>query len=162
MPSDAARPIAANKPAEIGELKDGVRVFVSGLNKEGVVSGKPRGNKAYIVIGSVKTELPISSLTVVKDTAKEVKRAETRRETAEPVAREIMLLGYTVDDATAVLDMEIDDCPPHSTLRIVHGKGTGALGKGIQNYLKRHTRIKTFRYGRYGEGDNGVTIAELK
>lgn len=162
VPSDVKRPSDAKKPAEIGELKDGVHVFVSGLNKEGVISGKPRGNKAVVVIGSVKTELPISSLSVINTIGRTEKRIAEPRETAEPVTREIMLLGYTVDDATAVLDREIDDCPPHSTLRIVHGKGTGALGKGIQNYLKRHARIKTFRYGRYGEGDNGVTIAELK
>lgn len=162
VPSDVKRPSDAKKPAEIGELKDGVRVFVSGLNKEGVISGKPRGNKAFVAIGSVKTELPISSLSVIREEGRTAPRADDRRETAEPVTREIMLLGYTVDDATDVIDREIDDCPPHSTLRIVHGKGTGALGKGIQNHLKRHPRIKTFRYGRYGEGDNGVTIAELK
>ena len=48
------------------------------------------------------------------------------------------------------------------SLRIVHGKGTGALGKGIQSYLRSHPAVKSYRYGRYGEGDNGVTIVELK
>ena len=47
-------------------------------------------------------------------------------------------------------------------LRIVHGKGTGALGKGIQSYLRSHPAVKSFRYGRHGEGDMGVTIVELK
>ena len=73
-----------------------------------------------------------------------------------------MLLGKTVDEAILELDRIISDIAPHSTLRIVHGKGTGALGKGIQAYLRKNNRVKSFRYGRYGEGDTGVTITEIK
>ena len=71
-------------------------------------------------------------------------------------------MGKTVDEATEQIDRVLSDLPPHSVLRIVHGKGTGALGKGVQNYLKKQAKIKSFRYGRYGEGDTGVTIAEIK
>lgn len=161
VPSDNKKPSLSDAPVDAAALNIGTRVFISGLGQEGTISSKPRGNKVVVAIGSIKTEIPVSSLSIIEDVKKPPKRAEARP-IAEPVEREIMLIGYTVDDATAELDRIISDIPPKSTLRIVHGKGTGALGKGIQAYLKRQPRIKTFRYGRYGEGDAGVTIAEVK
>ena len=77
---------------------------------------------------------------------------------------EINLLGKTVDEAIAELDKYLDDASlAHlSSVRIVHGKGTGALRAGIHKYLKRQKHVKSFRLGAFGEGDAGVTIAELK
>lgn len=161
VPSDTKKPNVSENPADKNSLVDGVRVYVSGLDKEGVVVGNPRGNKAVIAIGSVKTEIPISSLSIIRDNKNDKKQAHVR-EAAEPVNIELMLLGYTVDDATAEIDRVLSDIPPRSTIRLVHGKGTGALGKGIQAYLRRQSRVKAFRYGRYGEGDTGVTIVEIK
>lgn len=160
VPSDTKKPKKSENPADKNSLVDGTRVYVSGLDKEGVVVGNPRGNKAVVAIGSIKTELPISSLSVMQE--KKSKQNKAVREVAEPVNTELMLLGFTVDDATAELDRVLSDIPPRSTIRVVHGKGTGALGKGIQAYLKRQPRVKSFRYGRYGEGDTGVTIVEIK
>ena len=80
------------------------------------------------------------------------------------VATEINLLGKTVDEAVAELDKYLDDASlAHlSSVRIVHGKGTGALRQGIHKYLKRQKHVKSFRLGAFGEGDAGVTIAELR
>ena len=79
------------------------------------------------------------------------------------ISPEINLLGLTVDDAIAKLDKYLDDA--YLTLpqvRVVHGKGTGALRAGITNYLKSVSYIKSFRLGEIGEGDTGVTIVEFK
>ncbi len=160
VPSDEIKPRRSSAPVTADMLKQGTRVFVNGLNKEGSIVGV-RGSKAVIAIGSIKTEMPVSSLSLLVEQKHVSSGREISRRT-EPVNKELMLLGMTVDEATELLDREIADLPPHSTLRIVHGKGTGALGKGVQAYLKRNPRIKEFRFGRYGEGDTGVTIAEIK
>lgn len=80
------------------------------------------------------------------------------------VSPEINLLGKTVDEALAELDKYLDDAylAHLSPVRIVHGKGTGALRAGIHNYLKRLKYVKSFRLGAFGEGDAGVTIVEFK
>ena len=76
---------------------------------------------------------------------------------------EINLLGKTVDEAISELDKYLDDaCLSHlNQVRVVHGKGTGALRKGVHEYLKRQSYVKSFRLGEFGEGDAGVTIVEL-
>ena len=80
------------------------------------------------------------------------------------VSPEINLLGKTVDEACTELDKYLDDAAlAHlEQVRIVHGKGTGALRAGVQKYLKRNKHVKSFRLGEFGEGDAGVTIATLK
>ncbi|MGI6298277.1 MAG: Smr/MutS family protein [Saccharofermentanales bacterium] len=77
---------------------------------------------------------------------------------------ELMLLGNTVDEALEKLDKFIDDAvlTGVSSLRVVHGKGTGALRSAVQQHLKQDSRVKSFRLGAYGEGDSGVTLVELK
>ena len=72
--------------------------------------------------------------------------------------------GKTVDEAIAELDKYLDDAyiAHLKTVRIVHGKGTGALRKGVHNYLKRQKHVASYRLGEFGEGDAGVTIAEFK
>ncbi|MDE6212620.1 MAG: Smr/MutS family protein, partial [Lachnospiraceae bacterium] len=74
------------------------------------------------------------------------------------------LLGKTVDEALSELDKYLDDAylAHLPSVRIVHGKGTGALRSAVQNYLKKNRVIKSFRLGELGEGDAGVTIAEFK
>ena len=77
---------------------------------------------------------------------------------------EIILLGKTVDEATAALDKFLDDAllSHAESVRIVHGKGTGALRKGIHEYLKRQRFIKEFKLAEFGDGDAGVTIVTFK
>ena len=80
------------------------------------------------------------------------------------VKYELDLRGFLVDDAILEIDAFIDDCirTGRSEFNIIHGKGTGALRAGVQNYLKTHPRVKSFRIGAYGEGDAGVTVVTLK
>ena len=96
-----------------------------------------------------------------------VKMAEKPADKEHPfghVSPEINLLGKTVDEAVAELDKYLDDAyiAHLSPVRIVHGKGTGALRNGIHQYLRRQKHIKSFRLGAFGEGDAGVTIVEFK
>ncbi|WP_438847057.1 endonuclease MutS2 [Anaerocaecibacter muris] len=161
VPVDEVKPDISNTPPNPNELKIGTRVFISGLNKEGVIAGSLRGNKAVVAVGSIKTEIPIASLSLINERQKAPNKQNNKRE-IEPENREVMMLGLTVDEAVGEIDRILSDIAPHSVLRIVHGKGTGALGKGIQSFLKRQSRVKSYRYGRYGEGDTGVTIVEIK
>lgn len=161
VPNEEVKPSAATRPAKADDLTVGTSVFVSGLEKFGTIASLPRGNKVSVAIGSIKTDVPVSSVSLIV----EERRTEPRkieRQAREPENREIMLLGKTVDEATQEIDVLLSDIAPRSTVRLVHGKGTGALGKGIQAYLRHHKRVKSFRYGRYGEGDTGVTIVEIK
>ena len=80
------------------------------------------------------------------------------------VSTEINLLGKTVDEAIAILDKYLDDAylAHLSKVRVVHGKGTGALRKGVHDYLRHNKRVASYRLGEFGEGDAGVTIVEFK
>lgn len=77
---------------------------------------------------------------------------------------EINLLGKTTDEALVELDKYLDDAylAHLPSVRIVHGKGTGALRKAVHQYLRRQKHVASFRLGEFGEGDSGVTIAEFK
>lgn len=162
IPSEHKKPKKSNKPPKLNELNNGVKVFVFGLDKEGIIVGKPRKDSVTVAIGQMKMDVAISSLSIVQEDKKSSKQDTYVAENREPVNTELMLLGSTVSEAIESIDRLISDLPPHSIIRIVHGKGTGILGKGIQAHLKKCQRIKNFRYGGYGEGDLGVTIAEIK
>lgn len=77
---------------------------------------------------------------------------------------EINVIGYNVEEAVFTIDKYLDDCAlaKLQTVRIVHGKGTGTLRKGIHAFLKNNSHVKSFRLGTYGEGETGVTVVELK
>ena len=83
---------------------------------------------------------------------------------AQTVVSELMLIGKRAVEAESELDKYIDDChlAGLKTVRIVHGKGTGALRKAIHNYLRKQKWVKSYRLGDFGEGDAGVTIVTLK
>ena len=80
------------------------------------------------------------------------------------VSSEINVIGQNIDEACFTIDKFLDNCALSSlnTVRIVHGKGTGALRTGIHKFLKNHPHVKSFRIGTFGEGETGVTIVELK
>ena len=90
-------------------------------------------------------------------------RRELKMSKTLSVSPEINLIGMTVDEAMSVLDKYLDDAllSHLNTVRIVHGKGTGALRKGIHEYLRRQKHVKSYHLAEFGEGDTGVTIAEL-
>ena len=118
----------------------------------------------------MRTKVKLSDLEKIDEAeiiAPGVKKSSTgklRIEKSKAATTEINLLGMTVDEACMELDKFIDNAAlAHlPSVRIVHGKGTGALRKGVQQYLKRNKHVKSFRLGEYGEGDAGVTIAEIR
>lgn len=155
---------------QISDFQIGDAVHVISMNLEGVITGLPNAKGfAAVQMGILNSNLHISDLEII-DAPKEDKKnkrggsGHTAMMKSATVKAEINLLGLTVDEATSELDKYLDDAAlAHlNQVRIIHGKGTGALRKGIQEYLKRNPYIKSFRAGEFGEGDMGVTIAELK
>lgn len=150
-------------------LGDSVKVL--SMNLTGTVSSLPdaKGN-LYVQMGILRSQVSISDLEIIpeKVTITEKQRRATstgkmKMNKSMSVRPEINLLGKTVDEAIAELDKYLDDAylAHLSPVRIVHGKGTGALRQGVHNYLKRQKHVKSYRLGAFGEGDAGVTIVEF-
>ena len=146
-------------------LEKGDSVLLADINKKGVVVSI-EGKKAVVQAGIIKTKTPISNLRLL---AEEVQIPEEFEKNApisplrESVKNEIDLRGETGDDAWFMVDRYLDSAVTagYSTVTLIHGKGTGALRAALWRYMKGDKRIKSFRSGRYGEGDTGVTIVEL-
>lgn len=145
---------------------------VLSMNLTGTVSSLPdaKGN-LFVQMGILRSQVNISDLEIIEEpmtiTAKQMRRTSTgkmKMSKSLAVSPEINLLGKTVDEAIAELDKYLDDAyiAHVSPVRIVHGKGTGALRNGIHSYLKRQKHVKSYRLGTFGEGDAGVTIVEFK
>lgn len=153
------------------DFKLGESVRVLSLNLTGTVSSKPdnRGN-LFVQMGILRSQVNIKDLELIDEpviTSRHVQRTSSgkmKMNKSLSVSPEINLLGKTVDEAIAELDKYLDDAyiAHVSPVRIVHGKGTGALRNGIHNYLKRQKHVKSYRLGAFGEGDAGVTIVEFK
>ena len=163
------KPSKVHKPSD---FKLGESVKVLSMNLTGTVSSLPdaRGN-LFVQMGILRSQVNISDLEIIEEpmtiTAKQMRRTSSgkmKMSKSMSISPEINLLGKTVDEAVAELDKYLDDAylAHLSPVRIVHGKGTGALRKGIHNYLKRLKYVKSFRLGVFGEGDAGVTIVEFK
>ena len=151
----------------ISKVEIGMSVFVPSLNQDGTVVSKPNKNNVVTVqIGSAKMQLKVDSLSPAKSqvTKKTIPTSTTSNLKAKFVNTEINVLGYNVDEAIFVIDKFLDDCAiaKLKQARIVHGKGTGALRKGIHDFLKKHPHVKSYRLGTFGEGEMGVTIVEIK
>lgn len=150
--------------------KIGQRVIVKTLNGEGEIVGLADKKGFFSVrVGNVRISVKPNDLGVPLERSKTVEKSVIiKKETrsvgvgSEAVNMEVKLLGKTVSEAIGELEPVISSLKSGSMLRIVHGKGTGALGKGVQAYLKTCGKIASYRFGRYGEGDTGVTIAEIK
>lgn len=152
----------------------GTHVRVLSMNLDGVITSKPN-NKGELTIqmGSLSTKTKINNLEILVN-YKEPKEKTTAKGTggsgkikmrkSANISHEINLLGLTVDEATAKLDKYLDDAYLSGIpqVRIVHGKGTGALRNGVTSYLYGVPYIKSFRLGEIGEGDAGVTIVDFK
>lgn len=153
------------------DLRIGDAVRVISLNLKGTVNTLPDSKGwLFVTLGIMRTKVRLNDLEKINEpdiTAPGLTHSSTgkiRMAKSASAAMEINLLGKTVDEACAELDKFLDDAAlAHlPSVRIVHGKGTGALRKGVQNYLKKNKHVKTYRLGEYGEGDAGVTIAEIK
>ena len=155
------------------DFKLGESVKVLSMNLTGTVVSLPDAKgRVTVQMGILRSQLPISDLEILeekpvylKKTARQTTKGKMKMGKSMSVSPEINLLGKTVDEAVAELDKYLDDAAlAHlSSVRIVHGKGTGALRQGVHDYLRRQKkRVKSFRLGAFGEGDAGVTIAELR
>lgn len=150
-------------------LGDSVRVLSMNLN--GTISSRP-DSKGYLFVqmGIIRSKIHISDLELIDEpeittpTLQRTGAGKIRMSKSASIATEINLLGKTVDEAIAELDKYLDDAyiAHLKSVRVVHGKGTGALRKGVHNYLKRQKHVASFRLGEFGEGDAGVTIVEFK
>lgn len=169
MTPEPAKPKKQYKPSD---FKLGESVKVLSMNLTGSVVSLPdaKGN-LDVQMGILRSKVNISDLEIIDEkpnylqkTSKRTGKGKIKMNKSLTVATEINLLGKTVDEAVAELDKYLDDASlAHlSSVRIVHGKGTGALRQGIHKYLKRQKHVKSFRLGAFGEGDAGVTIAELR
>ena len=101
---------------------------------------------------------------IVRCQSKQNRSRKIRMSKSATISPEINLIGKTTDEAIALLDKYLDDAylSHLGSVRIVHGKGTGALRNAVHTYLKRQKHVKSYHLGEYGEGDAGVTIAEFK
>ena len=161
-------PKAQLKPEQ---LKKGDLVRVVSMGLKGTVSSLPdaKGN-LFVQCGILRTNVNVRDLVRVEEpsvTAPNMKRTGTgklRMSKSISVSPEINLLGKTVDEAIPLLDKYLDDAylAHLKSVRVVHGKGTGALRNAVQQHLKRVKYIKSYRLGEYGEGDAGVTVVEFK
>lgn len=161
--------VESNEPIFKDEIKPGLSVFVTNYNSDGIVlSNISKDNEVQVQIGAMKLKVNIKFLQAKKSSDKNSKNYEyTKRSDnlkSKYVSSEINLLGLTVDEAIPLVDKYLDDCfmAKLSPVRIVHGKGTGALRNGIQKYLKTNKYVDSFRPGTFGEGEMGVTVVNLK
>ena len=169
-----AQPTPKKKPKKVLTAKDihlGDTVRVLSMNLKGTVSTRP-DSKGYLFVqmGIIRSKVHISDLELIDEpvittpSLSKTGAGKIRMSKSASVSTEINLLGKTVDEAVAELDKYLDDAyiAHLKTVRIVHGKGTGALRKGVHNYLKRQKHVASYRLGEFGEGDAGVTIVEFK
>ena len=166
---EKAKPKKTYKPSD---FKLGTAVKVLSMNLTGTVHTLPdaRGN-VEVQMGILRSKVPITDLDIIDEPVSYASK-QTRRTSSGKmkmgkslsVSPEINLIGRTTDEAVALLDKYLDDAylAHISPVRVVHGKGTGALRNAVHQYLKRQKHVKSYRLGAFGEGDAGVTIVEFK
>ena len=172
--NDSKNQLKTKKPQKqykASDFKLGESVRVLSMNLTGTVRSLPdaRGNLS-VQMGILRSQVNISDLEIIDEapayTPKNLRKTHSgkiKMSKSLSVSPEINLLGKTVDEALAELDKYLDDAylSHLNSVRIVHGKGTGALRKGIHQYLRKQKHVKSFRLGEFGEGDAGVTIVEF-
>lgn len=153
------------------DIHPGDSVKVLSMNLKGTVSSRP-DSRGYLFVqmGIIRSKVHLSDLELLDEpvinspTLQKTGAGKIRMSKSASVSTEINLLGKTVDEAVAELDKYLDDAyiAHLKSVRVVHGKGTGALRKGVHDYLRRQKHVAAFRLGEFGEGDAGVTIVEFK
>ena len=141
------------------------------MNLKGTVSTRPdsKGN-LFVQMGIMRTKVHISDLVLIDEaviTGPSISRTssgKSKLSKAATISTEINLLGKTVDEAVAELDKYLDDAylAHLEKVRVVHGRGTGALRNGVHQHLRKLKYVKSFHLGEFGEGDSGVTIVTFK
>lgn len=169
--SSKEKDTAIYNPKVPKKLRIGDSVKVLSMNLTGTVHSLPNAKgDLFVQMGILRSQVNIKDLVLIEDAAPGSKKyaktgaGKLKMSKSASVSTEINLIGKTVDEAIALLDKYLDDAylAHLSSVRIVHGKGTGALRSAVQSHLKRQSYIKSFHLGEFGEGDAGVTIAEFK
>ncbi|MBR3909220.1 MAG: endonuclease MutS2 [Clostridia bacterium] len=170
---DEANPVVSNRAAgeAVTTLQKGDIVLIADINRDAtVLEVKEKESRAYVMSGSIKMWTDFENLrlkskntptTEIKKT-RNVSGLQSRKDRV--ISGEIDLRGQASDEAILELDSYIDNAVLSGieTIRVIHGKGTGVLRKNVQAHLRHHKNIESFRLGTFGEGENGVTIAQLK
>ncbi len=154
----------------INALKPGMPVLIVDLNDKGtILTIDKKAGTAVIQMGIMKTTSKLSNLVILEDETKKnlmkfVPQKTTGDREIKSVKSEVDLRGMMLEEALMEADMFLDRSVMAglATVTIIHGKGTGVLRQGIQDMLRRHPHVKSFRQGRFGEGENGVTVVTLK
>ena len=156
------------KEISIDELSIGMNVYIRKIDQDGTILSISKDKKigVQLTLGKMFFELSDIEIKNSKPKKQETKKDYSNRKEfkAKAISPEINLLGRNVDEACFEIDKYLDNCYLNGleSVRIVHGKGTGALRAGIHKFLKTHPHVKSFRLGTFGEGEMGVTIVELK
>lgn len=150
-----------------GKIAAGDKVFISAINNEGEVLGvNEKKKECQVKVGILSTTVKLSDCQKIAPSGDKPKVGVSvnKEFSNQAFSFEINLIGQRVDEALYNLDNYISQATLHncSEIRVVHGKGTGALRKAVQDYLKSSSAVESFRLGKYGEGESGVTIVALK
>lgn len=149
-------------------LKKGDEVIIMSLGKKALVLDLPNKQELVLVqAGVIRTKIRLSDLRLITDAEKKKENAKSnsyRATVSRDFKPEIDLRGKTGEEAWNAIDKYFDEAliAGFHSLRLIHGKGTGALKKYLWVELKRDSRVQSFRIGQFGEGDGGVTVVELK
>lgn len=169
--AEKSKPQKPHKELTAKDIHPGDSVNVLSMNLKGTVGSRPDSKGfLFVQMGIIRTKVHLSDLELVDEpvittpSMQKTGAGKIRMSKSASVSTEINLLGRTVDEAIAELDKYLDDAyiAHLKSVRVVHGKGTGALRKGIHDYLRRQKHVASFRLGEFGEGDAGVTIVEFK
>lgn len=151
------------------QIKLGQTVQMTKLRQKGQVLKLPNSNGEVLVqAGIMKVMVPLTELKLAQEEKKapqkQIRGAHIGLKKSEEIRSEVDLRGMLVEEGTEVLDKYLDDAVLSGAgqIYVIHGKGTGAMRAGIQDFLKGHPHVRSFRLGEYGEGDSGVTVVELK
>ncbi len=163
LSKDAVRPAKVAITAE--EIKPGTPLYLDAMGQRGTALRAPdKDGNVEVQVGMMKVKTHVSTVSAAPPEKKaQVKSPVTSRRSMGPVKTEVDLRGMTLDEAELVTEKFIDDAVlSHlETVTIIHGKGTGVLRSGIHELLKRNKSVKSFRLGKYGEGETGVTVVTL-
>lgn len=158
----------SKKELNIKDLKEGMSVFISKINQEGTILSISKDKRIQVQLALGKMFFDLKDINIIEKPSnnKIQKKDYSSKKDFKPksISTEINVLGQNVDEACFAIDKYLDTCALSNleSIRIVHGKGTGALRTGIHKFLKTHPHVKSFRVGSFGEGEMGVTIVELK
>ena len=149
-------------------LRRGDEVLIVSLGRKATIISEPdRSGKVEVQAGVIKTKVALGDLELIEEEKKdatEKKRGGYKMTVNRDFRDEIDLRGKTGDEAWSAVDKYFDEATMagFSTVRLIHGKGTGALKAALWEYLRRDPRVSKYRIGKFGEGDGGVTVVELK